>query len=77
MRLDVIGAALPAQIPEVKGCICGDNVGSGPNHHDFATVMDFDDLDSFRRYIQSDAHKAYVAGPAQAAAKLAVAQHFW
>jgi hypothetical protein len=38
--------------------------------------MDFDDLESFRRYIQSDPHKAYVAGPGQVVAKLAVAQHF-
>jgi hypothetical protein len=67
--------AMPSLVPEVKGCVCGDNVGKGPNHHDFATVMDFDDEPAFRRYIANDAHKAYVAGPAAAVAKLAVVQH--
>jgi hypothetical protein len=68
-------AALPGKVPEIRTFQCGDNVGKGPNHHDFATVMDFDDEPAFRRYIASDAHKAYVAGPAAAVAKLAVVQH--
>ena len=68
-------AALPALVPEIRSFQSGDNVGKGPNHHDFATVMDFDDEAAFRRYLASDAHKAYVAGPATAVARLAVVQH--
>jgi hypothetical protein len=66
-----------AEIPEVRGLVCGDNVGSGPNHHDFVMVADFDDMDAFRRYRDSAAHMAYVAGPAKAVAKLAAIQHAW
>ena len=64
-------------IPEVRSLVCGENVGSGPNHHDFALVADFDDLAAFRRYIASPAHQAYVEGPAKAVAKLAAIQHEW
>ncbi len=65
------------QVPEVRSLVCGENVGSGPNHHDFAIVADFDDLAAFRRYIESPAHRAYVAGPAKAVAKIAAIQHEW
>ncbi len=68
--------AMPTAISEIRSFQSGDNVGRGPNHHDFATVMDFDDEAAFRRYITSDAHKTYVAGPAAAVARLAVVQHF-
>lgn len=62
--------------PEVRGSTCGDNVGSGPNHHDFAVVMDFDDTAAFRRYINSDAHRVYVADWAKPMVKsLAAIQH--
>jgi quinol monooxygenase YgiN len=63
------------QVPEVRSLVCGENVGSGPNHHDFAMVADFDDLAAFRRYIASPAHQAYVQGPAKAVAKIAAIQH--
>ena len=53
-------AAFAGQIPEVLSLTCGENVGSGPNHHDFAIVADFDDLPAFRRYIESDAHQSYL-----------------
>ena len=62
-------------VPELLSLSCGENVGKGPNHHDFAVVADFDDMAAFRRYIESDAHKAYVAGPGQAVAQLAAIQH--
>ena len=65
------------QIPEVLSLVCGENVGSGPNHHDFAMAADFDDLAAFRRYTASPAHRAYVEGPAKAVAKLAAIQHEW
>ncbi|MFD0978616.1 Dabb family protein [Tropicimonas aquimaris] len=62
-------------VPEVRALECGENVGKGPNHHDFAVVADFDDMAAFRRYIDSDLHRAYVAGPAKAVARLAAIQH--
>ena len=65
------------QVPEVRSLVCGENVGRGPNHHDFAIVADFDDLAAFRRYIEGPAHRAYVAGPAKAVAKIAAIQHEW
>lgn len=64
-------------IPEVRSLVCGENVGTGPNHHDFALVADFDDVAAFRRYIASPTHQAYVKGPAKAVAKLAAIQHEW
>jgi quinol monooxygenase YgiN len=67
----------PEQVPELRGLVCGANVGKGPNHHDFAVVADFEDYAAFRRYIESPAHRAYVAGPAKAIAKLAAIQHEW
>lgn len=68
--------AFEEQIPEVRSLTCGDNIGSGPNHHDFAIVADFDDLPAFRRYIESDAHKAYVEIYAKVVVeKLAAIQH--
>ncbi len=67
--------AFAQDIPDIRALTCGENIGSGPNHHDFAVVADFDDLAAFRRYIDSDAHRDYVAGPAQAVAKLAAIQH--
>jgi uncharacterized protein (DUF1330 family) len=63
-----------ANLPEVQSLNSGVNVGTGPNNHDFAVVMDFEDMDAFRRYMNSDAHQAYVAGPAKAVAKLAAIQ---
>ena len=66
-----------AQVPEVRALLCGENVGSGPNHCDFALVADFDDVAAFRRYMASPAHRAYVEGPARAVARLAAVQHQW
>jgi quinol monooxygenase YgiN len=63
------------KVPEVRALVCGDNLGSGPNHHDFAVVADFDDMAAFRRYIDSPAHKEYVAGPARFVASLSAIQH--
>ena len=68
--------AFADQIPEVRSLTCGENVGSGPNHYDFAIVADFADLPSFRRYIESDAHQSYVETHAKTiVAKLAAIQH--
>ena len=65
------------RIPELRSLICGDNVGSGPNHRDFAVVADFDDMAAFRRYLGSEQHQAYVQGPARAVATIAAIQHEW
>lgn len=46
--------------PEVRSFTLGSNVGSGPNHHDWALVADFEDMDAFRRYVGSRAHAEYV-----------------
>jgi hypothetical protein len=46
--------------PTVRSLVCAPNVGSGPNHYDFASVTDFDDEAGFRAYLASDAHRAYV-----------------
>lgn len=61
---------------EVLSFTLGSNLGSGPNHHDAALVADFEDMDAFRRYVSSDAHKAYVEDHAKhVTAKLAAIQH--
>lgn len=66
------------RIPEVRALVCGPNVGTAPNHSDFALVADFDDIDAFRRYLASPPHRAYVEGPARVAvAKIAAMQHEW
>lgn len=71
-------AAFVEQVPEVQSLTCGENVGSGPNHHDFAIVADFDDLSAFRRYIESDAHQSYVETYAKVIVeKIAAIQHEW
>lgn len=65
-------------VPEVRAMCAGDNIGSSPNAYDFAVVMDFDDREAFTRYLHSDPHRRYVAGPARAAvASLAAIQHAW
>lgn len=69
--------AFAETVPEVRSLLCGDNIGSGPNHHDFAMVADFDDLAAFRRYTAHPAHQAYVEGPPKAVEKLAAIQHEW
>jgi antibiotic biosynthesis monooxygenase (ABM) superfamily enzyme len=61
---------------EVVSFTLGANIGSGPNHHDSALVADFKDLESFRAYIASPAHKAYVEDHAKhVVEKLAAVQH--
>lgn len=61
---------------EVLSFFLGENIGSGPNHHDAALVADFEDIDGFRKYISGEKHKAYVEDHArQVTAKLAAIQH--
>lgn len=65
-----------AESEDVVSFTLGTNIGSGPNHHDSALVVDFKDLESFRSYIASPAHKAYVESHAKhVVEKLAAVQH--
>lgn len=65
-------------VPDVREMRAGDNVGQSPNAYDFAAVIDFDDREAFTRYLQSEAHRRYVEGPARAAvASIAAIQHAW
>ena len=69
------GAVLALAVPASAGD-GPTNVGAGPNHFDLAVVIDFADIDAFRRYIGGAVHRAYVEGPAKAAVgRLAVVQH--
>lgn len=62
--------------PEVLAFSLGKNIGTGPNHHDAALVADFEDIDAFRRYVGSEAHKSYVEDHARhVTEKLAAIQH--
>ena len=45
---------------EVLNFSFGTNIGSGPSHYDTAFVMDFESLETFRAYVGSDRHQAYV-----------------
>ena len=67
----------PSQVPEIIAARVGVDVGRGPNNYDMATVFDFEDQAAFKRHIASGAHQAYVQGPANAVAQLAVVQHSW
>jgi len=54
----------------------GQNIGSGPKHHDAALVADFEGIEAFRRCVGSDKHTAYVEDHARhATTKLAAIQH--
>ena len=62
--------------PEVKWFSFGSNVGSGPNHFDTATIMDFEDIETFRAYIKSDKHMTYVQAHAKPVIdQIAAVQH--
>jgi len=62
--------------PEVVSFTLGANVGSGPNHYDSALVADFNDIEAFRRYLSSPAHKSYVENHARHLVdKIAAIQH--
>lgn len=68
--------ALCETSPEVLSFSFGSNIGAGPNHYDTATIMDFQDMDTFRAYVKSDRHMAYVNDHSvHVAASLAAIQH--
>lgn len=62
--------------PDVLSYTFGENVGSGPNHHDAAIVADFEDMAAFRRYVSGPIHAAYVEDHARhVVTRLAAIQH--
>ncbi len=44
------------EIPSVRSCHVGQNMGYLPTNHDFALTIDFDDLDGYREYVAHDLH---------------------
>ncbi|MDR5699128.1 Dabb family protein [Agromyces aerolatus] len=44
------------EIPSVRACQVGGNLGYLPTNHDFALTIDFDDLDGYREYVAHDLH---------------------
>ncbi len=47
---------LPALIPEIRGYRYGPDAGLAEGNASFAVVVDFDDLDGYRRYAEHPAH---------------------
>ncbi|MGH9154521.1 MAG: Dabb family protein [Acidimicrobiales bacterium] len=54
-------AELPGRIPEIRVYSFGPDAGVGSQNADFALVADFDDADSFRRYVAHPDHQALIA----------------
>lgn len=48
--------AAAAEIPEIRACRVGGNIGYLPSNWDFALTIDFDDLDGYRAYVAHDRH---------------------
>lgn len=54
-------ADLTGRIPEIRAYSFGPDAGVGSQNADFALVADFDDADSFRRYVVHPDHQALIA----------------
>ena len=48
--------AAAKEIPSVRACQVGGNIGYLPANYDFALTIDFDDLDGYREYVAHDRH---------------------
>lgn len=48
--------AAAAEIPSIRACHVGPNIGYLPTNHDFALTIDFDDLDGYREYVAHERH---------------------
>jgi len=68
-------AAFRDTVPGLRAITCGVNIGTGPNHHDFAMVADFEDWAAFRAYMDGPVHAAYVATHARHVGRLSAIQH--
>lgn len=44
------------EIPSVRACHVGGNMGYLPANYDFALTIDFDDLDGYREYVAHERH---------------------
>lgn len=44
------------EIPSVRACQVGGNIGYLPTNYDFALTIDFDDLDGYREYVSHERH---------------------
>jgi hypothetical protein len=44
------------EIPSVRACQVGGNIGYLPANYDFALTIDFDDIDGYREYVAHDRH---------------------
>jgi hypothetical protein len=54
-------AALPAQVPEIRRYRFGADARATEGNFDFAIVADFDDVESWRRYVVHPAHQKLIA----------------
>jgi hypothetical protein len=52
---------LPAQIPEIRAYEVGPDAGLRDGNHEFAIVADFDDVESWRRYVDHPVHQQVIA----------------
>jgi hypothetical protein len=55
-RLDDAYRTAHAEIPSIRACQVGGNVGYLANNYDYALTIDFDDLDGYREYVAHDLH---------------------
>jgi len=49
-------SAAADEIPSVRACEVGANIGYLASNYDFAITIDFDDLDGYRAYVAHDLH---------------------
>jgi len=59
-RLEYAQAVLALHRDHGRQVEAAPNVGSGPNHYDFAATVDFADEAAFRAFMASPEHKTYV-----------------
>jgi hypothetical protein len=48
--------AAAKEIPSVRACQVGGNIGYLPANYDFALTIDFDDIAGYREYVAHDRH---------------------
>ncbi|WP_173922434.1 Dabb family protein [Agromyces sp. Marseille-P2726] len=48
--------AAAGEIPSIRACQVGGNMGYLESNYDFALTIDFDDLDGYREYVAHDRH---------------------
>lgn len=48
--------AAAEEIPSVRACQVGGNIGYLPTNYDFALAIDFDDIEGYREYVAHERH---------------------